>query len=95
MFCPTCGKQLDDDAKFCSKCGARQDVEKESASNTTPPLKLKRNRRKRIVAVFAVVLALIAGGVLTNGFGLLGKNGKDISGAELEDVFRQPRQSQK
>ncbi|MCM1008777.1 MAG: zinc-ribbon domain-containing protein [Ruminococcus flavefaciens] len=22
MFCPNCGKQIDDDAKFCEHCGA-------------------------------------------------------------------------
>ncbi len=33
MFCPNCGEQLSDDAKFCGACGAKIDETAESAEN--------------------------------------------------------------
>lgn len=26
MFCKNCGKQMENNARFCPECGARQDV---------------------------------------------------------------------
>ncbi|MDR3345388.1 MAG: zinc ribbon domain-containing protein, partial [Oscillospiraceae bacterium] len=34
MFCSSCGNQLHDNARFCDKCGAKQDA----ASVPTPPI---------------------------------------------------------
>jgi len=36
MFCINCGKELPDDAKFCSGCGKQIEVKKEETVNTVP-----------------------------------------------------------
>ena len=50
MQCKKCGKELSDDAKFCSVCGSSQDEEKE-----------KKWRIK--MSIFLIILALIGVGI--------------------------------
>lgn len=74
MFCPKCGAELIDGAKFCQKCGARADVPAASAEilredaasqPTAAPVdrskKQKKSRKAPVMILLAVVLVVIAG----------------------------------
>lgn len=41
MFCPNCGKQLPDDAKFCGGCGTRMEAPKPAPDANKPPVGIK------------------------------------------------------
>ncbi len=43
-YCPKCGTQLEDEAMFCSKCGAKQEAELESKVEIKPIVKTKPKR---------------------------------------------------
>ena len=44
MFCPNCGKEIEDGAKFCSECGAAIEA---SAKFRSPKLRACLTRRNR------------------------------------------------
>jgi len=54
MLCPKCGKQIEDDATFCSGCGARMD-------NSVPTDAIQRNKpkRKRIGCLLSIAIACL------------------------------------
>ena len=52
MFCPKCGKGLQDDARFCDGCGM-------SVSHITGPSMNSRQRRILIVVAVAVVVMML------------------------------------
>ena len=54
MFCPKCGNQIDDDAKFCSTCG--NDVLAESTKQQSYS---KTNDLKHIKIILGSILAII------------------------------------
>ena len=56
MFCKYCGAELAEDAKFCMQCGAGLD-ESEPA---TEPIAAKPKANKKIIAVAAAALAVVA-----------------------------------
>jgi hypothetical protein len=71
MFCSNCGEKLDNDAKFCTKCGAKseqspggaqavyqQTVKPEAAANQAPPVQSGGNPLR----VLGIVLT-VAGGI--------------------------------
>lgn len=64
MFCPKCGKQIDDDSIFCLYCGAKivKHNEKVEIKNNTNNLEKTENKHTvwKIFAVFAMLFALIA-----------------------------------
>ncbi|WP_455136315.1 zinc-ribbon domain-containing protein [Thermophilibacter sp.] len=65
MFCPRCGSELPDGARFCSRCGATLGGEKPTAPTPAPAQQPTgpKPRRRRVVAVVAALLAvLLAGG---------------------------------
>ena len=41
MFCPNCGKQLPDDARFCGGCGARMEAPKPAPDANKTPVGIK------------------------------------------------------
>lgn len=61
MFCTNCGNQIDDNAKFCTKCGAP--VSKTSSTPQPPSSKEEQSgskpKGKRRIAVIAVVLVCL------------------------------------
>ena len=65
MICPKCGKQIEDDAVFCTYCGNNMtDVQEEKA--ITPKTTVKRTK------VFAIVVLLLI--VILTGVSILSKN---------------------
>lgn len=70
MFCPKCGAQLKDDAKFCNKCGAqlqamqqqtpRQQAYNQQSAAMQPPARKKGGFL--VVLLLLILLALAAGG---------------------------------
>ena len=59
MYCLKCGKELDDNAKFCSQCGTL--VEEESFSDS--PKKIKEKKKtvpKRAVVIGASAVFFIS-----------------------------------
>ena len=81
MFCPKCGTQNDDAAKFCANCGTSLNSGHTSAddqSALTPPKQPSSSKtsfiakhRIKLIAITAVAVVAIAGVVL---FNLLGKS---------------------
>lgn len=78
MFCPHCGKEVVDSARFCSHCGANAQV------NHTPRTRIVRPRSPRLIAGVCSGFALYYGwdlalvrvltlvlAVLTSGVGAL------------------------
>ena len=74
-FCPSCGTGLADTAQFCAGCGANLAVPQQQAAQPQlqqppPPAKKKSNAPLGIAVL--VVVALVATGIFTKGFGLFG-----------------------
>jgi hypothetical protein len=93
MYCKECGKQVEDDSKFCCKCGAAQvgDAPKEqsfshssnsSGSNATPP---KSPPKENVVAVMGLIFAFIfsPAGIIISAFGLSEAKKMNGEGREL------------
>ena len=68
MYCPKCGRQNPDNAKFCQGCGERLDAagtgkEQSSQAKTSagkqPKKKIKKSSGKKIGAMIAVVVVLV------------------------------------
>lgn len=65
MFCPRCGSQLPDGARFCSRCGSTLGGEKPVAPAPAPaqqPAGPKPRRRRVVAIVVAALAVLLAGG---------------------------------
>lgn len=67
MFCPKCGNQLEENAKFCAKCGYSVNQFQASASNTGVPVHTsevpvhkEKKKKKRFMRLVIGVIALIA-----------------------------------
>lgn len=62
MFCPRCGKELPEAARFCAACGSPAENQK---NDTTPQVK-KKNKTALTVSLVSVILALavVAAGVV-------------------------------
>lgn len=86
MYCPNCGKEIDDNAKFCSYCGAnleednKKQTEKEENSNIT---KQDNNQAKKpnvyiiVIAILAIALIGAVVMLLSNNAGKGGKASKE------------------
>ena len=69
MFCEKCGKQIDDDAKFCKHCGAvinTQTISNEKSKQsgiTSQKVSVKKELNKPLlITIIIAVVVLIAGG---------------------------------
>lgn len=54
MYCPSCGKEVENDAKFCWKCGYELENEKATVFEEK-----KKEARKKITFVTGLLLALL------------------------------------
>jgi len=73
MYCPKCGKEINDDSVFCPSCGAR--VKEEPSTNVDKAIELSEEEiAKRNKKTIACLLVLLVAGFLTFllGFILLG-----------------------
>lgn len=62
MVCEKCGREIEEDSKFCSYCGAKVSEGKECETNVKTPLKKKKASKKPllIAVLVSVVLAITA-----------------------------------
>lgn len=64
MFCPRCGYQLPDGARFCASCGAQLGGAGPSPAPVPAPAPRPKRRRAPVAAVVAALVVLLAGGGL-------------------------------
>ena len=69
MFCENCGKQIEDDAKFCEYCGAvisTQTIGNEKAEQagvTSKKVSVKKELNKPLlITIIVAIVVLVAGG---------------------------------
>ena len=84
MYCPSCGKQYEDGALFCTNCGAQVAVPSTAqAPQQTPqrmaakPQSSGKGKPIAFIAAAAVVVAIVVAAVATGGFGMMGKSSGD------------------
>ena len=58
MYCKKCGKQLPDDAEFCTYCGAK--VDKQEDPSGVDASKKKKPKKKKWKIVLAVIIGIVA-----------------------------------
>ncbi|HVP23930.1 MAG TPA: zinc ribbon domain-containing protein [Conexivisphaerales archaeon] len=69
-FCPSCGKQIDDNATFCPYCGANVKASQPPAGAQPPPTAVAGKERPLGVTIIAVLdvlaglLLILAGGAM-------------------------------
>jgi len=62
MFCPKCGKKIDDEGKFCSHCGFKietQNIEKEKKENEDEIITEDESVQKTVGNIKKVIEAII------------------------------------
>ena len=52
MFCKYCGSEIEDNSKFCEKCGKKLD-EAVPAAEAESPMKKKKSKKKWIILAVA------------------------------------------
>ena len=62
MICPSCGHEIDDDAAFCTECGARIDQPAAPEPAEPAPAKKRPLSVAQKAAIAGLVVALLAGG---------------------------------
>lgn len=55
MFCKNCGKEIEDNAKFCTGCGTIQG-ETQQIANTAIQEPSKKSKSKKIIGIIMLVL---------------------------------------
>ena len=82
MFCPNCGKELEDESKFCNRCGEKIDNDEINEKDNKTPEEHKRldlnnienkvktsnknNLKIIILSIIVLILAVISVPVLMN-----------------------------
>lgn len=61
MICPSCGHEIDDDAAFCTECGARIDQPAAPEPDEPAPAKKRPLSVAQKAAIAGLVVALLAG----------------------------------
>lgn len=100
MYCKQCGKQIDDDARFCPSCGASVDASREAGapditvfrqpSSAPEGHEVARGGRGRLAAhIVACVLAVAA--VIMPLLGMASIFGVTVRGLDLATLFMQSK----
>jgi|GEM_PF-3997822 len=58
MYCPKCGSEVDDDAKYCSTCG--NDFSSNTQNQNIQTEKTSQNKRSPVITIIAVIGVLFA-----------------------------------
>lgn len=90
MYCGSCGKEIKDNAKFCSKCGETQTPKSYISSSflSEENTAIKRKLPIIVIAIILVLIASIVGFCMSrskNGM----KSGNDAAGAYLIACYEQ------
>lgn len=64
MFCPQCGKEVENAAKFCDGCGYRMKDEKEEIIFPQGKKPKSGNRAKRILTIALLAIAVVAAALI-------------------------------
>lgn len=64
MFCPKCGKDVADGAKFCTSCGSQMNVESGEESTSENSLKEKQEQSQSAFQKFRSTVGLIVVGIV-------------------------------
>lgn len=64
MFCPKCGKDVADGAKFCPSCGSQMNVESGEESTSENSLKEKQEQPQSAFQKFRSTVGLIVVGIV-------------------------------
>ena len=100
MYCKQCGKQIDDDARFCPSCGASVSVSREAdasditvrrqPSSTLERREAARGGRGRLAAHIVACVLAVAAAVMPL-LGMASVFGVSVRGLDLATLFMQSR----
>lgn len=77
MFCPKCGKQLPDEARFCPICGSVINAAPGAAAAVSPKKRKKKRRKAPVIIALVLILALVLGAGGAVAWALLCPDGPD------------------
>ncbi len=89
MYCPECGKQIDDDSKFCEHCGKPTDSEPREETPIKTETSQKKSEilllnRQKYPVMLSVIILIICGLVLYSIFFFSGRLKSDIPKPSVE-----------
>ena len=61
MICPNCGKEIEDNGKFCGYCGYKLVQDATPVTHKREPVKNTKKPNKKTIAIALVVVAIIGG----------------------------------
>ena len=82
MFCKYCGSEIEDNSKFCEKCGKKLD-EAVPAAEAESPMKKKKSKKKWIILAVAAVLVVV---VLAAVIGSSGDDSEESTGRKRPSI---------
>ena len=90
MFCKYCGSEIEDNSKFCEKCGKKLD-EAVPAAEAENPVKKKKSKKKWIILAVAAVLVVVVLAAVIGSSGYDSEKSTGNSGSsEYSEVITQP-----
>ena len=64
MYCPNCGKELDDRNIFCSYCGSKIDDGGDDNRNSVPSIAISQRNNSYLIIIISVVVLLVIVAIL-------------------------------
>lgn len=84
MFCPRCGKQIDDGSAFCPSCGS--ELHKSVANKSGNASKKKKSKKPLVIGLAAVVLVVVIAGIAYGALGAGKAQGDPLAGTWTASV---------
>ena len=75
MFCPECGAKIEDDSKFCTKCGSSLETPKPTVQESS------NNSKYIIIALLAIIIILVG----TIGYFALNMNSGSVQSSDQDN----------